>query len=59
MSRTNKASREFNKEVFFSALADKTRLRLLHLIGDSEVCVCYFVEIMGVSQPKISRHLAC
>src|SRR5215469_7028469 len=23
-----------------------------------EVCVCYFVEILGQSQPKISRHLA-
>ncbi len=22
------------------------------------VCVCYFVEILGQSQPKISRHLA-
>jgi ArsR family transcriptional regulator, arsenate/arsenite/antimonite-responsive transcriptional repressor len=23
-----------------------------------EVCVCYFVEILGQSQPKVSRHLA-
>ncbi len=23
-----------------------------------EVCVCYFVEILGQGQPKISRHLA-
>lgn len=45
-------------EVFFSALADRTRLRLLNLIGNQEVCVCYFVEIMQVSQPKVSRHLA-
>lgn len=45
-------------ERFFSALADRTRLRLLNLMGDGEVCVCYFVETLGVSQPKISRHLA-
>ncbi|MGD0801130.1 MAG: metalloregulator ArsR/SmtB family transcription factor [Terracidiphilus sp.] len=43
---------------FFAALADPTRLRLLHLMAGREVCVCYFVEILGQSQPKISRHLA-
>ena len=42
----------------FAALADRTRLRLLNLMKDREVCVCYFVEILGQSQPKISRHLA-
>ena len=42
----------------FRALADPTRLRLLNLIADKEICVCYFVEILGISQPKISRHLA-
>lgn len=42
----------------FRALADRTRLRLLHLIDNQEICVCYFVEALRVSQPKISRHLA-
>ncbi len=42
----------------FRALADRTRLRLLNLIAGREVCVCYFVEILRLSQPKISRHLA-
>lgn len=42
----------------FRALADPTRLRLLNLMQDGEVCVCFFVEIFGFSQPKISRHLA-
>jgi ArsR family transcriptional regulator len=45
-------------EVLFRALADPTRLRLLNLIANREICVCYFVEILGISQPKISRHLA-
>jgi len=40
------------------ALADKTRLRLLNLMRDEEVCVCFFTEVLGDSQPKISRHLA-
>ena len=42
----------------FAALADPTRLRLLNLMNGREVCVCYFVEILRQSQPKISRHLA-
>jgi len=45
-------------ERFFQALGDKTRLRLLNLMGDQEICVCYFVEILAQGQPKISRHLA-
>jgi ArsR family transcriptional regulator len=45
-------------DLLFRVLADRTRLRLLNLIADKEICVCYFVEILGISQPKISRHLA-
>ena len=48
----------FNMERFFQALGDATRLRLLNLMGDQELCVCYFVEILNQPQPKISRHLA-
>lgn len=44
--------------LLLAALADRTRLRLLNLMNGKEVCVCYFVEILGQSQPKISRHLA-
>ena len=45
-------------ETLFLALADKTRLRLLNLMREDEICVCYFTEALGESQPKISRHLA-
>lgn len=48
----------FNVERLFQALADRTRLRLLNLMGDHEVCVCFLVEALGMNQPKISRHLA-
>ena len=48
----------FNIERFFQALGDNTRLRLLNLMGEQEICVCYFVEILEQGQPKISRHLA-
>jgi ArsR family transcriptional regulator len=45
-------------ERLFSALANRTRLRLLNLMAGQEVCVCYFVEILDTHQSKISRHLA-
>lgn len=44
--------------LLFKALADQTRLRLINLIGDEEICVCFFVEVLKTNQPKISRHLA-
>jgi ArsR family transcriptional regulator, arsenate/arsenite/antimonite-responsive transcriptional repressor len=47
-----------NLDQLFRALADPTRLRLLNLIADREVCVCYFVGILRIGQPKVSRHLA-
>lgn len=51
-------NKEFLIEAFFKALADRTRLRLIHLLGDEEVCVCHCVEVLKTNQPKISRHLA-
>lgn len=53
-----KVNANVGMERLFGALADRTRLRLLNLMGDDEVCVCFFVEILGMSQPRISRHLA-
>ena len=54
----SKDTKSFDKELFFRALADRTRLRLLNLMRADEVCVCFFVEILKTNQPKISRHLA-
>lgn len=51
-------TKPYNMELLFKALADRTRLRLLNLMGDDEVCVCFFVEVLKTNQPKISRHLA-
>ncbi len=50
--------RALDLETLLRTLADRTRLRLLNLMRDHEVCVCYFVESLDLSQPKISRHLA-
>lgn len=45
-------------EDVFKALADKTRLRILALLGNNEVCVCHIHDSLGVPQPTASRHLA-
>lgn len=50
--------KNYSIELLFKALADRTRLRLLNLIGEDEICVCFFVEVLNTNQPKISRHLA-
>jgi ArsR family transcriptional regulator, arsenate/arsenite/antimonite-responsive transcriptional repressor len=52
------AHAQFELPRFFQALGDNTRLRLLNMMGEQEVCVCYFVELLDTPQPKISRHLA-
>ena len=53
-----KKRKAFDYAGLFVALGDTTRLRLLNLMAGQEVCVCHFVEVLGESQPKISRHLA-
>jgi ArsR family transcriptional regulator, arsenate/arsenite/antimonite-responsive transcriptional repressor len=45
-------------EDLFKALADATRLRILALLGEHEVCVCHIHDSLGVPQPTASRHLA-
>ena len=42
----------------FRAFSDRTRLRILHLLRDGERCVCDLVEVLGIPQPKASRHLS-
>jgi ArsR family transcriptional regulator len=42
----------------FKALSDETRLAMLGLLlREGELCVCDFVEVLGVTQSKASRHL--
>src|SRR5262245_44631171 len=53
-----RAKVKFDLEQFFLALSDRNRLRLINLMGEDEICVCFFVEILKMPQPKVSRHLA-
>jgi ArsR family transcriptional regulator len=45
-------------DLMFRAFSDRTRLRILHLLAGGELCVCHLVDVLGVPQPKASRHLA-
>jgi len=58
MNRNKNSEKNIALDQVFRALADPTRLRLLNLMGDQELCVCFFVEVLNAPQPKISRHLA-
>jgi ArsR family transcriptional regulator, arsenate/arsenite/antimonite-responsive transcriptional repressor len=40
------------------ALSDETRLRLLNLLYDQELCVCDIMEVLQITQTKASRHLS-
>ena len=42
----------------FKVLSDSTRLRILILLYQQDLCVCELTEIMNESQPKISKHIA-
>ena len=41
----------------FKAFSDETRLRILKLLENGELCVCDIVAAMDMSQPKVSFHL--
>jgi ArsR family transcriptional regulator len=44
--------------LIFRAVADRTRLRILHLLLEGELCVCDIVKALRLKQAATSRHLA-
>ncbi|HAK60627.1 MAG TPA: ArsR family transcriptional regulator [Nitrospiraceae bacterium] len=42
----------------FKALSDETRLRIVKLLEQGELCVCDLVAALGMVQPKVSFHLS-
>src|ERR1700758_5616251 len=42
----------------YQCFCDSTRLRILHLLTKSPLCVCHFQDILDEPQVKISKHLA-
>ncbi len=45
-------------QAMFNAMADETRLRILNLLGEGELCVCDLMKVLEEPQSKVSRHLA-
>jgi len=44
---------------FFKVLSDEARLAMIWLLfHHRELCVCDFMEVLGITQSKASRHLA-
>ncbi|SHK01499.1 transcriptional regulator, ArsR family [Clostridium amylolyticum] len=39
------------------ALGDETRMRILNILKDGELCVCEIEVILGINQSNASRHL--
>ena len=40
------------------ALSDETRLRVMKLLEEREICVCELMQVLDMSQPRVSRHLS-
>jgi len=43
---------------YFKALSDETRLRIMMLLTQGELCVCDLMFVLDEPQSKVSRHLA-
>jgi ArsR family transcriptional regulator len=56
--KTLRANRISSVDRMYRAFSDRTRLRILHLLLPGELCVCHIVDVLDLSQPKVSRHLA-
>jgi ArsR family transcriptional regulator, arsenate/arsenite/antimonite-responsive transcriptional repressor len=42
---------------FFKALGEPTRLKILKLLAEKELCVCDLINVLDMNQPRISQHL--
>jgi ArsR family transcriptional regulator len=57
-SRVNEDTRNLREiEIFFSALGDITRLKILKVIADEELCSCEVMAALELTQPTTSHHL--
>jgi ArsR family transcriptional regulator len=50
-------TRDFKLAALFQALADPTRLRILSLLRTMELSVGELAQLLGQSQPRVSRHV--
>jgi DNA-binding transcriptional ArsR family regulator len=45
------------KARFFKALSDPTRLKIIKLLAEKEMCVCEVMAALNLTQPNASHHL--
>jgi ArsR family transcriptional regulator len=57
-SKPSVATRESSVDTMFRAFSERTRLRILHLLLEGEMCVGDLVAILESTQPRASQHLA-
>ena len=43
--------------IILKAISNPVRLRIMKLLENDELCVCYIVKAIGLKQPTISKHL--
>lgn len=43
----------------FKIFGDSTRIRILYVLSESEMCVCDIAQLLGMSQSAISHQLRC
>ena len=41
----------------FKVLSDETRLKILQLLTDGELCACDIIEEFNITQPTLSYHM--
>jgi len=46
-----------NYALVFKALGDETRLRIIHLLSDKELCACELLNSFNITQPTLSYHM--
>lgn len=42
---------------FYKALGDETRLKIVEMLSEQEMCVCEIIARLNMSQPAVSHHL--
>ncbi|WP_024621345.1 ArsR/SmtB family transcription factor [Metaclostridioides mangenotii] len=43
--------------LIFKALTDETRLKILNMLSDNELCACNILDEVNITQPTLSYHM--
>jgi len=45
------------KSLLFKALGDPTRLKIVDMIANGELCACFILKEFDITQPSLSHHM--